>query len=117
MSENSILRRFSGNNSFRSLPKIIMFGPGLETTTSCLVTNILWKSEFQACGMIPGKDGFGSGIKLKLGDHQPFNLTILYSNNSKERESNFDHDISANHLFVSRWNETDKIHEYEVNKS
>jgi hypothetical protein len=26
-----------------SVPKLVMFGPGLETTTSCLVTNILWK--------------------------------------------------------------------------
>ena len=26
-----------------TVPKLVMFGPGLETTTSCLVTNILWK--------------------------------------------------------------------------
>ena len=84
------------------VPKLIMFGPGLETTTSCLVTNILWKSEFEACGMIPGKDGYGSGIKLKLFNHRPFNLTILYTNVSKAREANSSHDIASNRLFTGR---------------
>ena len=39
------------SNEF-ALNKLIMFGPGLETTTSCLVTNILWKSEFKTIGKI-----------------------------------------------------------------
>ena len=79
------------------VPKLIMFGPGLETSTSCLVTNILWKSEFKTIGMIPGKDGYGSGIKLKLYNHKPFNLTILYTNVSTIRNSN-NHELNANCL-------------------
>lgn len=82
------------------VPKIVMFGPGLETSTSCLVTNILWKSEFKTTGMIPGIDGFGSGIKLKLFNHKPFNLTILYTNVSSVRNSN-NHELNANHLLKS----------------
>ena len=101
-----------------NLPKIIMFGPGLETTTSCLVTNLLWKSEFKTIGMIPGKDGYGSGIKLKLFNHAPFNLTVLYTNVSKlrhNRESNFE----KNKLFVKKKHENvddeDKNELYEIN--
>jgi hypothetical protein len=78
-----------------------MFGPGLETTTSCLVTNILWKSEFKTIGMIPGKDGYGSGIKLRLFNHKPFNLTILYTNVSKVRNSN-NHELDSNKLILSK---------------
>lgn len=91
-----------------SLQKLVMFGPGLETTTSCLVTNILWKSEFKTIGMVPGKDGYGSGIKLKLFNHKPFNLTILYTNVSKIRNTN-DHNINQNKLLSIR---TD----YELNE-
>ena len=47
------------DNESGSISKLILFGPGLETTTSCLVTNLLWKSEFKTIGMIPGK-GRGS---------------------------------------------------------
>lgn len=84
-----------------SLQKIVMFGPGLETTTSCLVTNLLWKSEFKTIGMIPGRDGYGSGLKLKLFNHSPFNLTVLYTNVSKLRQ-NRDYKFDKNKLFVKR---------------
>ncbi len=84
-----------------SIPKLVMFGPGLETTTSCLVTNILWKSDFKFIGMIPGRDGYGSGIKLKLFNHKPFNLTILYTNVSKIRNNN-SRDLNLNRLIVSK---------------
>ena len=87
-----------------SMPKLVMFGPGLETTTSCLVTNILWKSEFKTIGMIPGRDGYGSGIKLKLFNHRPFNLTILYTNVSKVRRSNENHEVNLNRLIVAKGN-------------
>lgn len=103
----NLLRR--GNNDLCT-SKLIMFGPGLETTTSCLVTNILWKSEFKTTGMIPGKDGYGSGIKLKLFNHKQFNLTILYTNVSKVRNQN-NHDANANKLLVKVSNTDDA---YEV---
>ena len=81
------------------LSKIVMFGPGLETSTSCLVTNMLWKSEFKTLDMIPGKDGYGSGILLQLFDHKPFNLTTLYTNVSKVRQNRqANHAPNANRL-------------------
>lgn len=43
------------SNGNENIPKLVLFGPGLETSTSCIVTNILWKSEFKTVGMIPGK--------------------------------------------------------------
>ena len=98
------------------LTKIIMFGPGLETTTSCLVTNLLWNSEFKTIGMIPGKDGYGSGIKLKLFNHEPFNLTVLYTNVSKLRQ-NRDYNFEKNKLFIKKHaDENDDIDNlYEIN--
>jgi hypothetical protein len=52
--------------------------------------------------MIPGRDGYGSGIKLKLFNHRPFNLTILYTNVSKVRASNTNHDSNLNRLIVAK---------------
>lgn len=83
-----------------NIPKLVLFGPGLETSASCLVKNILWKSEFKTVGMIPGKDGYGAGIKLKLFNHKPFNLTILYSNNSKTRNGNTERNPNENRLLL-----------------
>lgn len=100
----NIFQNVPANDTSRivsQIPKLVMFGPGLETTTSCLVTNILWKSDFKTIGMIPGKDGYGSGIELKLFNHKSFNLTTLYTNVSKVRSSN-NHDINANRLLVSK---------------
>jgi hypothetical protein len=93
------------NKDPNRIPKVIMFGPGLETTTSCLVSNILWKSEFKTMGMIPGKGGYGSGIKLKLFNHMPFNLTTLYTNNFKERQQNVDHNLNSNLLLTINQNQ------------
>jgi hypothetical protein len=111
---NEISSRFLADGQTQS--KIIMFGPGLETTTCCLVTNLLWKSDFQPIGMIPGLNGYGSGIKLKLFNHEPFNLTILYTNVINERQ-NKSHNLAKNKLLVKRPNNdaesTDES--YEVN--
>ncbi len=98
-------------------PKLVMFGPGLETSTSCLVTNILWKSEFKTTGMVPGKDGYGSGIKLKLFNHKPFNLTILYTNVSTVRSKN-KHELNVNRLLTNKNTNQTADHDqslYELN--
>jgi hypothetical protein len=100
--DNSSSSQHSRGNSDYAPNKIVMFGPGLETTTSCLVTNILWKSEFKTIGMIPGKDGYGSGIELKLYNHKPFNLTILYTNVSKVRNNSDSRPLSENRLFQTK---------------
>jgi hypothetical protein len=105
-----IFNRFYGASpSDELLDKVIMFGPGLETTTSCIVTNLLWKSDFKTVGMIPGRDGNGSGLKLKLSNHKLFNLTILYTNVSKLR-GNPEQNIDQNKLFIK----TDTL-EYDIN--
>ena len=62
--------------------------------------------------MTPGKDGYGSGIELKLYNHKPFNLTTLYTNVSKVRNSN-NHDIEANRLIQSKNDENNQI-KYEL---
>ncbi len=58
--------------------------------------------------MTPGKDGYGSGIELKLYNHKPFNLTTLYTNVSKVRNNN-NHEIEANRLIQSRSDENNQI--------
>lgn len=116
----SVLSKFSnffnlnifGSPAESKIEKLIMFGPGLETTTSCLVTKILWDSEFKTLGMIPGRDGYGSGIKLKLLNNQPFNLTILYTNVKKIRSSN-KHCLDHNRLLVANQIDSEQI-VYEV---
>ena len=102
------------DNTAECIPKLVLFGPGLETSTSCLVTNILWKSEFKTVGMIPGKDGYGAGIKLKLFNHRPFNLTILYTNNSQMRSKNSSHNLNENRLLLDK--SSDEVSSfYELN--
>lgn len=105
---NFISHNIFGSPPESNLSKIVMFGPGLETTTSCLVTKILWNSEFKTLGMIPGKDGYGSGIKLKLYNHKPFNLTILYTNVKKLRKSN-KHNLEHNRLLTCKKGEQDEL--------
>ncbi|CAF0898868.1 unnamed protein product [Didymodactylos carnosus] len=104
---------------------LIMFGPGLESLTSpskSLVTKLLWDETktFETMGMIPGKDGFGSGIKIKLRNHL-FNLITLYTNCMKERENRSDR-FTSNRLVQQIENnqnnnsmEDNSLSKYEVN--
>jgi len=87
-----------------SPPSLIMFGPGLESKTSPLVQNLLWDESktFQTMGMIPGQAGFGSGIKIKLGNHL-FNLITLYTNCMKERENRSSTSKPTNHLISDKY--------------
>jgi len=56
--------------------------------------------------LFQGKDGYGAGIKLKLFNHKPFNLTILYTNISKERTSNTEHSLASNRLLLDTRGDT-----------
>ncbi|CAF1099315.1 unnamed protein product [Brachionus calyciflorus] len=105
---NYLIQNILGQNQEQGLRKLIMFGPGLETTTSCLVTKMLWNSEFKTLDMIPGKDGYGSGIKMKLFNNNPFNLTILYTNVKKLRLNN-KHNMELNRLFALKKNEDQEV--------
>lgn len=71
-------------------PRVVMFGPGLESDTRGLVRQLLHDrtSPFDVTGMFPGQfDGNGSGLCLKF-DNMEFNLITLYASNMKEREEN-----------------------------
>jgi len=74
----------------RKSPRLVMFGPGLESDTKGLVRQLLWDSTstFEVTGMFPGQfDGIGSGVCLKFDDME-LNLITLYASNKKEREAN-----------------------------
>ncbi|KAL9951009.1 hypothetical protein ACROYT_G043595 [Oculina patagonica] len=74
----------------RKSPRLVMFGPGLESDTKGLVHQLLWDSTspFEVTGMFPGQfDGIGSGVCLKF-DNMELNLITLYASNKKEREAN-----------------------------
>uniref|UniRef100_A0A914VTY9 F-box domain-containing protein n=1 Tax=Plectus sambesii TaxID=2011161 RepID=A0A914VTY9_9BILA len=90
-------------------PKLVMFGPGLETSTSRLVRSILTDQQlkglsdeprFQVTGMVPGVfAGVGSGISLKLSEYA-FNLVTLYSNVKAVRQRlNAEDRVLENKLF------------------
>jgi len=74
----------------RKSPRVVMFGPGLESDTRGLVRQLLHDrtSPFDVTGMFPGQfDGTGSGLCLKF-ENMEFNLILLYASNMKEREEN-----------------------------
>lgn len=74
----------------RKSPRVVMFGPGLESDTRGLVRQLLHDrtSPFEMIGMFPGQfDGTGSGLCLKF-DNKEFNLITLYASNMKDREAN-----------------------------
>lgn len=71
-------------------PRLVMFGPGLESDTKGLVRELLWdkKSPFEVTGMFPGQfEGIGSGVCLSF-ENMELNLITLYASNKKEREAN-----------------------------
>ncbi|CAB4030740.1 F-box only 4-like [Paramuricea clavata] len=71
-------------------PRVQMFGPGLEASTSGLVHKLLWNeiSPFRVQNMFSGlEDGVGSGLSLKYNESEIVNLIITYSSTKKEREA------------------------------
>ncbi|XP_032234713.2 F-box only protein 4 isoform X2 [Nematostella vectensis] len=75
----------------RHPPKVVMFGPGLESDTHKLVQKLLWDKTISPAtvdGMFPGEfEGIGSGVCLKIGGSK-MNLITLYATNRAEREQN-----------------------------
>lgn len=71
-------------------PKLVMFGPGLESSTSGIVRKILHGHSdlFTVVNMFPGQfDGIGSGFTLKTVDEASVDLITLYTATRSERES------------------------------
>ena len=82
VNENS--RVLSSIHNEFALNKLIMFGPGLETTTSCLVTNILWKSEFKTIGNLNCYSAFFCNSFGGTYVFDPFSYTSKNRRNFKE---------------------------------
>ncbi|XP_028404545.1 F-box only protein 4-like [Dendronephthya gigantea] len=99
-------------------PRVQMFGPGLEASTSGLVHKLLWNeiSPFCVQDMFSGlEDGVGSGLSLKYNESEIVNLIITYSSTKKEREAAAkDGSPVKNKMLLD---EDDKLLVHEVNHS
>ncbi|CAD5111180.1 DgyrCDS514 [Dimorphilus gyrociliatus] len=92
--QNDSLRKFSSiirSMLPKKIPKIAMFGPGLETSTSGIVQQMLNRRDvFESLGMFPGQfEGCGSGFTMRMNSPSTnctFNLITLYSASKMERE-------------------------------
>lgn len=73
----------------KRLPKIGIFGPGLESRTKKIMQRILCDPNegFKTTGIIPGSfSGIGSFFTMSVHD-KAFNLTVMYSGTKKDREN------------------------------
>lgn len=87
-----------------SVPRVVMFGPGLESETSGIVKNIFSdpNSPCSIKGMFPGQfEGIGSGVSLQF-DGGLINLITLYSASRNEREANSANGVRRNKFLVER---------------
>lgn len=85
----------------KKVPKIAMFGPGLESeNTSSLVRQMLTsRTLLEQVGMVPGQfDGVGSGWLLKMADCSNFQLSVLYSASKSIRQQPGWDRINGNNL-------------------
>lgn len=88
-------------------PRVLMFGPGLETKTSKIVRSILTdrcmneSTRFKVTGLVPGGfSGVGSGISIRFEDRE-FNLVVLYSNVKSVRQRlSAENRVRENKLFI-----------------
>lgn len=73
----------------KKVPKVAMFGPGLESSTSGIVRKMLYEeSMLERVGLVPGQfEGVGSGWCLRMENSQMFQLSVLYSASKKDREA------------------------------
>lgn len=85
----------------KKVPRVAMFGPGLESHTSFIVRKILEDKSgmFQTLGMFPGKfEGIGSGFTVKVKNCVTIDLITIY-NETKDVRENWS---SAERLRLSR---------------
>ncbi|CAL1543841.1 unnamed protein product [Lymnaea stagnalis] len=74
----------------KKVPKVAMFGPGLEQSTSGIVRHMLYEDNtiFNRIAMFPGQfEGVGGGMTLKLPMGHSLHLSVLYSASKNEREN------------------------------
>jgi len=71
------------------IPKVLLFGPGLDFSGSSLVYDLMWGagSPFKTLGMFPNShEGLGGGVRLEYKGNE-INLVTLYRATKKERET------------------------------
>ncbi|CAH1773448.1 unnamed protein product [Owenia fusiformis] len=117
---SSLLRSFLP----KKVPKVAMFGPGLESSTSGLVRQILWDTSgvFTRIGMFPGQfDGVGGGFSLKLKSGCMLHLSTLYTSTKREREQVFDGNRLRNNRLIAvqqaEEGAIEDIEQYELRQS
>ncbi|XP_035291463.1 F-box only protein 4 [Anguilla anguilla] len=69
-------------------PRLLMFGPGLEQLEVSLMNVLMRSPHVLPVAGIPRRqiNGVGSGVSFMFRDQHKFNILVLYSNNSAERE-------------------------------
>ncbi|XP_011404472.1 PREDICTED: F-box only protein 4-like isoform X1 [Amphimedon queenslandica] len=75
----SFVRRLQGH-----IPRLLMFGSGLETVPLVKRMILDSNSPYKPIGLVPGKDGAGSGISIKH-NNATVNLITLYTATKAER--------------------------------
>ncbi|XP_070563827.1 F-box only protein 4-like [Ptychodera flava] len=108
---NCKVEHFQLTNLLRSLfpkkpPRLVMFGPGLETNVRGITRALLFNGNplFQVNGMFPGEiDGVGSGFSIMIKDScKEMKLITLYSATRRERENgNLQDRAERNRLLVA----------------
>nr|XP_006812266.1 PREDICTED: F-box only protein 4-like [Saccoglossus kowalevskii] len=126
---NVELPNFHLSSLLRSLlpkkpPKIVMFGPGLETNVRGITKKVIYNRNslmFKVCGMFPGEfPGVGSGFDVLVKDSmKEMKLITLYSATKSERENgNMQNRAQRNRLLVAARHHPDGINdnipEYEL---
>ncbi|KAJ8414020.1 hypothetical protein AAFF_G00066180 [Aldrovandia affinis] len=74
--------------SLAAEPRFLMFGPGLEQLEVSLMNVMMRSPHLLPVAGTPRRqiDGVGSGVSFVFHDQHKFNILVLYSNNSIERE-------------------------------
>ncbi|KAH9515362.1 hypothetical protein Btru_014251 [Bulinus truncatus] len=89
----------------KKVPKVAMFGPGLEQSTSSIVRHMLYEENptFIRTAMFPGQfDGVGAGMTIKMPSGHSMHLSVLYSASKHERENQNAQQRMENHRMMQK---------------
>ncbi|KAJ8380805.1 hypothetical protein SKAU_G00015830 [Synaphobranchus kaupii] len=91
--------------SLSAEPRLLMFGPGLEQLEVSLMNVLMCSPHVLPVAGIPRRqiNGIGSGVSFMFRDQHKFNILVLYSKNSRERErARVEPQNVRNRLFVQQ---------------
>ncbi|XP_013078974.2 F-box only protein 4-like [Biomphalaria glabrata] len=102
----------------KKVPKVAMFGPGLEQSTSAIVRRMLYEDNptFLRTAMFPGQfDGVGGGMTLKMPTGHSMHLSVLYSASKHERENrNAQQRVENNRMLQAPIDQREDDPQYEL---